>query len=67
MERFKAGVSECIMGLPPCAKALIVDAGDATHANDDTDRTPRSGHKLKVEGSHHQNVGRLIELQAINI
>src|SRR5690606_16850115 len=67
IERFKAGVSECVMGIPPCAKALIVDAGDATHANDDTDRTPRSGHKLKVEGSHHQNIGRLIELQAFKI
>lgn len=67
MERFKAGVSECVMGAPPCAKALIVDAGDASHANDDTDRTPRNKHKLKVEGSHHQNVGRLIELQAYKI
>jgi hypothetical protein len=66
-ERFKAGVTECVMGIPPCAKAIIVDAGDATHANDDTDRTPRSGHKLKVDGSHHQNIGRLIELEIFKI
>ncbi|TWH35897.1 MULTISPECIES: helix-turn-helix domain-containing protein [unclassified Aminobacter] len=66
-ERFKAGVTECVMGMPPCAKAVIVDAGDATHANDDTDRTPRSGHKLKVEGTHFQNIGRLIELEVFKI
>jgi hypothetical protein len=67
VERFKAGVSECIAGTPPCAKALIVNAGDAMHANDDTDRTPRSGHKLKVEGTHHQNLGICIEVNAFAI
>lgn len=66
-ERFKAGVSECLLGVPRCVKALIVDAGDAMHSNDNTDRTPRSGHQLKVEGTHHQNLGLLIELNAFKI
>jgi len=67
VERFKAGSSQCITGIPPCALALIVNAGDGMHANDDTDRTPRSGHKLKVEGTHHQNLGLCIELNAFSI
>jgi hypothetical protein len=67
VERFRAGSSACITGVPRCAIALIVNAGDAMHANDDSDRTPRSGHKLKVEGTHHQNLGVCIELNAFSI
>lgn len=67
IDRFKAGATECIVGTRPCAKALILDAGDEMHANDDTDRTPRSGHKLKVEGTHHQNLGACIEVNSFAI
>lgn len=61
-DRFKAGVSYSIAATPPSAQAVILNAGDLLHANDDTDATPRNKHKLKVEGTHHDNFGLSIEL-----
>lgn len=61
-ERFKHGVTRCISAQPPCAEAIILNAGDLLHANDDSDATPRHKHKLKVEGTHHDNLGLAIEL-----
>lgn len=34
---------------PPAEECVIVDLGDLIHAPDDTQRTPRSGHKLDVD------------------
>ena len=66
-ERFKAGVSQCVMNGPPCHTAYILNAGDLTHANDDNDATPRSKHKLKVEGTHMQNFDLSVTLTAYKI
>lgn len=61
-ERFKRGLTACIDAQPPCAEAVILNAGDLLHANDDSDATPRHKHKLKVEGTHHDNFGLAIEM-----
>jgi hypothetical protein len=66
-ERFKAGVSQCIASTPPCHTAIIINAGDMLHANDDRDVTPRSGHKLKVEGTHAQNFDLAVMMTAYKI
>jgi len=66
-ERFKAGVSQCIASTPKCHTALILNAGDLLHANDDRDVTPKSGHKLKVEGTHAQNFDLSVVLTAYKI
>ena len=66
-ERFKAGVSQCIASTPQCHTALILNAGDLLHANDDRDVTPRSNHKLKVEGTHAQNFDLSVVLTAYKI
>ena len=66
-ERFKIGVSRCVMNGPPCHTAYILNAGDLTHANDDNDVTPRSKHKLKVEGTHMQNFELSVTLTAYKI
>lgn len=66
-ERFKAGASQCVMNGPPCHTAYILNAGDLHHANDDRDVTPRSGHKLKVEGTHMQNFDLSVVLTSYKI
>ena len=66
-ERFKAGVSQCVTSIPPSHTAYILNAGDLMHANDDNDVTPRSKHKLKVEGTHTQNFDLSVQLTAYKI
>lgn len=61
-QRFKHGISRCIEAQPPCGAAVVLNAGDLLHANDDTDATPRNKHKLKVDGTHHDNFGLSIKL-----
>lgn len=58
----KAAHMECLESLPPAERTLIVWNGDTTHANDDQDVTYRNRHRLKVEGPHHENIGRVLEL-----
>ena len=65
--RFKAAVSQSILSVPPCHTALILNAGDMMHANDDRDVTPRSGYHLKVEGSHHENFDLCVMLTIYKI
>jgi hypothetical protein len=55
VERVKAGFSELHGSLSPADTAIVLDNGDRLHANDDRDVTVKSGHRLKVEGSHGSN------------
>jgi hypothetical protein len=55
IERVKAGFSELHGSLSPADTAIVLDNGDRLHANDDRDVTVKSGHRLKVEGSHGSN------------
>jgi len=61
VDRLRAGFSLSHAAIPPAETAIILYNGDTTHANDFKDRTPRSGHVLKVEGSHHANVSLACE------
>jgi hypothetical protein len=56
VERVKVGFSELHGSLSPAETAIILDNGDRLHANDDRDVTVKSGHKLKVEGTHGSNI-----------
>lgn len=56
VERLKDGFSECHEAIPASETAIILNNGDMTHANDDRDVTFKSQHKLKVEGTHHDNL-----------
>lgn len=62
VERVKDGFSELSAALPPAEETVILNNGDLTHANDDKDATPRSNHRLKVEGSHRDNISLCIHL-----
>lgn len=55
-DRARTGFAECNAAMPPCEVAVVLYNGDTTHANDDKHRTPKSGHPLRVEGSHQSNL-----------
>jgi len=67
MERMRDGFAQAHAAIPPCETAIILDNGDLTHANDDRDMTPRSGHILKVTGSHRQNLDLSVTAKAWQI
>jgi hypothetical protein len=56
MQRMRDGFAECHGAIQPCETAIILNNGDLTHANDDRDVTFKSQHRLKVRGSHRQNL-----------
>lgn len=56
IEAFKDGFSQCHAAIPPSEVAIILNNGDETHANDDSEVTPRNKHRLKVEGTHEDNL-----------
>lgn len=61
VERLKDGFSQCLGAIPPSDVAIILNNGDLTHTNSDRDETDRSKHKLKVEGTHHDNIRLAIQ------
>lgn len=48
-ERVRDWMAQCVASSPPSETAIILDIGDWTHANDDTNQTPRSKHVLDVD------------------
>lgn len=56
LERLRDGFSQCFSAMQPTSETVILNNGDLTHANDNKDATPRSDHRLKVEGSHRDNI-----------
>lgn len=48
-ERVGDWVAQCVASSPASETAIILDIGDWTHANDDTNQTPRSKHVLDVD------------------
>lgn len=61
VERLKDGFSQCLAAIPPSETAIILNNGDLTHTNSDRDETDRSKHRLKVEGTHHDNIRLAIQ------
>lgn len=56
MERLQYGFARLFAAMPRTSETVILNNGDLTHANDNKDATPRSDHRLKVEGSHRDNI-----------
>jgi hypothetical protein len=51
-----AAIDRLVSMAPPSKIALFNDKGDLTHADNNKNRTPRSGHALDVHGRHSQVV-----------
>ncbi len=56
LERLKDGFAQHFAAMQATSETVILNNGDLTHANDNKDATPRSDHRLKVEGSHRDNI-----------
>lgn len=48
-ERIRNWMAQCVAASPAAETAIVLDVGDYTHANDDTNQTPRSKHVLDVD------------------
>lgn len=49
VERLKDWLGRCVVASPSSAHAVILDVGDTTHADSQTNQTPRSKHILDVD------------------
>jgi hypothetical protein len=52
----RAATDQLVASAPPSAQALFIDLGDSTHADDNTNRTRRSGNVLDVHGRHAEAI-----------
>jgi DNA-binding Lrp family transcriptional regulator len=60
-ERVKSWVAQCVASSPASETAVILSAGDLTHADDQTNMTRRSGHILDVDTRHFKTIDITIE------
>lgn len=49
---------------PPSAEAVLILGGDTLHADDDNAETPRSKHKLDVDGRQHKVIDTAVRIIA---
>ncbi len=56
VQRITEWVARAVDASPPSGVAVILDVGDLTHADDDTNMTPRSKHALTVDTRHFRTL-----------
>jgi len=61
VKRIREGITSCIASSPPSRLAIILDVGDLTHADDNTNQTPRSNHSLDVDTRHYKTLRLAVE------
>jgi hypothetical protein len=60
-DRIKSWVGGCVSASPPSRTAIILDIGDLTHSDDQTNQTPASKHQLDVDTRHFKTLDVTIE------
>lgn len=55
-ERVRSWVAQCVASSPASETAIILGVGDLTHADDQTNMTPRSKHILDVDTRHFKTL-----------
>jgi hypothetical protein len=55
-DRVRQWVGRAVDASPSSAEAVILDVGDLTHADDQTNQTPRSKHVLDVDSRHFRTL-----------
>jgi hypothetical protein len=63
----KAAIDRIVEAAPRSSIAIFNDKGDSTHADDNTNRTPRSGHALDVHGRHAEVVRVSVKIKRYQI
>jgi hypothetical protein len=66
-DRIKSWVAQCVASAPPSETAIILGVGDLTHADDQTNQTPRSKHQLDVNTRHFKTLDMTISAMAAAI
>lgn len=61
-KRLIDGTRKCMAFSPNSKRGVIINGGDFTHADDDTNQTPRSKHVLDVAGRNYTTLDGAIEL-----
>lgn len=59
--RLDRAMGEAVARAPAAARALIINGGDFTHADDDTNATPRGKHVLDVAGRNYSTLDGAVE------
>jgi hypothetical protein len=62
-----AAIDRLVDSVPRSAIALFNDKGDTTHANNNKNRTPRSGHELDVQGRHGEAMRMSVRVKRYQI
>lgn len=52
----RAGIDRLVSATPPTGTALLLNAGDNTHSNDGSHRTPGHGNQMDMDGHHNDAV-----------
>ena len=63
----KAAIDRIVEAAPRSSLAIFNDKGDSTHADDNTNRTPRSGNALDVHGRHAEVVRVSVKIKRYQI
>lgn len=66
-DRLVSWIGRCIAASPRSGTAVLLDVGDLTHANDQTNQTPRSKHQLDTDTRHFKTIQTAIQTLAIAI
>lgn len=63
-DRVRDWIGRCIAASPDAETAVILDVGDLTHADDQTNQTPKSRHVLDVDTRHFRTLDITIQTMA---
>jgi hypothetical protein len=66
-ERLVSWVGQCVAASPAAHTAIVVDVGDLTHADDNSNQTPRSKHVLDVDTRHFRTLDVTIQALVVCI
>lgn len=60
--RLRRGMAACVAAAPPAGTAVVLNAGDFLHANDDTNSTPASKHALDTDSRHWRTLDAAVQV-----
>ena len=66
-QRLTSWISQCVSSSPQSKTAIILDVGDLTHADDNTNQTPASKHNLDVDTRHFRTLDMTIEALSVSV
>lgn len=61
IDHYKQSFAELIDRAGPTERIIVQNLGDLTHADDNRNATPKSGHSLDVDGRHQRTVRKTAE------